>query len=164
MDWSKQPIEHSACSNDPTDHSAWHRPCGSVCIMPQSGSVVRTVLVVEDDPTVRFLERFLLEDAGYLVVEANNGDQALALALTAHPDLVVLDVGLPTISGLQVLHTLGEHALTKSIPVLIVSSYAPLIAEEHRARIAGTITKPFEPSEFLTLVGTLVQGGAPTPV
>jgi CheY-like chemotaxis protein len=131
--------------------------------MPQSGTSLHTVLVVEDDPTVRFLERFLLEDAGYLVVEANNGDQALALALTEHPDLVVLDVSLPTISGLQVLHSLGDHPVTQSVPVLIVSSYAPLIGEEHQNRIAGTITKPFEPSEFLALVGKLVQGGAPSP-
>jgi DNA-binding response OmpR family regulator len=116
-----------------------------------------TVLVVEDDPTVRFLERYLLEEAGYTVVVANNGDQALALAPSCQPDLVVLDVGLPTISGFEVLHALNADATTQGIPVLVVSSYVPLIAPEHLPYIAAALAKPFEQDEFLGLVERLLR-------
>jgi CheY-like chemotaxis protein len=125
--------------------------------MAQPPAPTLTVLVVEDDPTVRFLERYLLEDAGYAVVVANDGDQALELAPACQPDLVVLDVGLPTISGLEVLHALNADAATQGIPVLVVSSYVPLIAAEHRSLIAATLTKPFEQDEFLEVVARLVQ-------
>jgi len=118
----------------------------------------RLVLVVEDDPTVRLLECGLLESAGYSILQASNGEQALILAASSHPDLVVLDIGLPTISGLQVLHTLASESATSAIPVLIVSSYGDLIGREHSARAAGSITKPFEPSGFLGLVGQLAKG------
>jgi two-component system, chemotaxis family, chemotaxis protein CheY len=117
--------------------------------MPQQPTPAFTILVVEDDPTVRFLERYLLEDAGYTVVVANNGDQALELAPACQPDLVVLDVGLPTISGLEVLHVLSNDATTRGIPVMVVSAYATLIAPEHRPLIAATLSKPFEQDEFL---------------
>jgi CheY-like chemotaxis protein len=129
--------------------------------MPAHHSTPRfTVLVVEDDPTVRFLERYLLEDAGYTVIVANNGDQALELAPSCHPDLVVLDVGLPTISGLQVLRVLSADPTTRHIPVLIVSAYVPLIGDEHRPYISAALAKPFEQSEFLELVGQLLLGAA----
>jgi CheY-like chemotaxis protein len=128
--------------------------------MPQAQSTptpTPTVLVVEDDPTVRFLERYLLEDAGYTVVVANNGEQALEQASICHPDLVVLDVGLPTISGLQVLHVLSADPDTQGTPVLVVSAYVPLIAEEHRQYIRAAITKPFDQTEFLGLVARLLE-------
>jgi CheY-like chemotaxis protein len=125
--------------------------------MPQEPSSTFTVLVVEDDPTVRFLERYLLEDAGYTVVVASDGDRALELAPTCRPDLVVLDVGLPTISGFDVLHALNADTLTRGIPVLVVSAYVPLIAAEHRPYIAAALAKPFEQDEFLALVERLLR-------
>ncbi|MEA3059286.1 MAG: hypothetical protein QOE50_698 [Sphingomonadales bacterium] len=116
------------------------------------------VLVVEDDPTVRLLECGLLERAGYSVLQASNGELALTLAVDHQPDLIVLDVGLPSMSGLQVLDSLGAKAATSALPVLIVSSYAGLIAyDEHRARTAGSLTKPFSPSRFVALVGELTH-------
>jgi DNA-binding response OmpR family regulator len=119
------------------------------------------VLVVEDDPTVRLLECGLLERAGYSVLQASNGELALTLAVDHQPDLIVLDVGLPSMSGLQVLDSLGAEAATSALPVLIVSSYAGLIAyDEHRARTAGSLTKPFSPSRFVALVGELTHAGS----
>jgi DNA-binding response OmpR family regulator len=122
------------------------------------------VLVVEDDPTVRLLECGLLQLAGYSVLQASNGDQALALAVANQPNLIVLDVGLPSISGLQVLDVLAAESTTCSIPVLIVSSYAGLIAYEHRSRPAGSLTKPFAAHEFVALVGQLIQAHCALPV
>jgi CheY-like chemotaxis protein len=115
------------------------------------------VLVVEDDPTVRLLECGLLKFAGYSVLQASNGEQALALAADHQPILIVLDVGLPTMSGLQVLHALAAQPATSSIPVLIVSSYGGLITYQHRSRMAGCLTKPFDPSHFVALVGELTK-------
>jgi CheY-like chemotaxis protein len=128
--------------------------------MPQQPNPIFTVLLVEDDPSVRFLERYLLEDAGYTVVVAINGDQALELAPTCQPDLVVLDVGLPTISGFDVLHALQADTTTQAIPVVVVSSYVPLITPEHLPYIAATLAKPFEQDEFLGLIARVLQAGA----
>jgi CheY-like chemotaxis protein len=61
-------------------------------------------------------------------------------------------------SGLDVLDTLGATSATRSIPVLIVSSYAGLIAYENRSHTAGSLTKPFDPSQFVALVGQLTEG------
>jgi len=109
-------------------------------------------------PTVRPLECRLLEVGGYSVLQASTGEEALTLATDEQPDLIVLDVALPTISGLQVLKTLSSESATRSIPVLIVSSYADLIAYGDRPRAAGSLTKPFDMSHFLALVGQLTHG------
>jgi CheY-like chemotaxis protein len=92
------------------------------------------------------------------VLQANSGEQALTLAADHQPDLIVLDIGLPSMSGLQVLDTLSSESATSALPVLIVSSYAGLIAyDENRARTAGSLTKPFSPSRFVALVGELTH-------
>lgn len=116
-----------------------------------------TVLLVEDDPTVRLLESRVLRSGGYAVLDASNGHQALALAASCRPALIVLDISLPSISGLQVLEQLAAEPSTCGIPVLVVSSYAALISEQHRPRMAALMAKPVDASAFLALVRTLVD-------
>src|SRR5687768_3116478 len=89
----------------------------------------RTVLVVEDDPWTRTITTALLAGEGFAVVEAKNGEEALRLAKQHTPDVVLLDLALPTKSGLEVLRELKADTSTTAIPVIVVSAYGSLMNE-----------------------------------
>jgi CheY-like chemotaxis protein len=81
----------------------------------------KTVLLVEDDGWLRYVMAELLADDGYEVVEATTGTQALALVAERAPDVVVLDLNLPELSGLDVLHELRASERTFTLPVIVMS-------------------------------------------
>ena len=81
----------------------------------------KTVLLVEDDGWLRYIMAELLADDGYEVVEATTGTQALALVEERAPDVVVLDLNLPEMSGLEVLHELRANEQTLALPVIVMS-------------------------------------------
>src|SRR5207342_2433691 len=86
----------------------------------------KTVLVIEDDPWTRTITTALLAGEGFAVVEAKNGEEGLTLARQHTPDAVLLDLALPTKSGLDVLRELKSDDATAAIPVIIVSAYGML--------------------------------------
>jgi DNA-binding NarL/FixJ family response regulator len=112
------------------------------------------VLVVDDDQRFRTFVRDLLEGAGFRVVDVSTGDEALAFARVNPPDLVVLDVCLPGISGYEVLRQLQE-TVREDLPIVLMSgqrtdkqdwvSALHLGADDH-------LVKPFEPDELLARV------------
>ncbi len=81
----------------------------------------KTVLLVDDDSWLRYIMAELLADAGYQVREAATGTQALALVEAETPDAVVLDLNLPELSGLDVLHELRARQQTLNLPVIVMS-------------------------------------------
>ena len=81
----------------------------------------KTVLLVEDDSWLRYIMAELLADDGYQVREAATGTQALALVEAETPDAVVLDLNLPELSGLDVLHELRARQQTLNLPVIVMS-------------------------------------------
>ena len=83
----------------------------------------KTVLVIEDDPWTRTITTALLAGEGFAVVEAKNGEEGLSLARQHAPDAVLLDLALPTKSGLEVLRELKGDVATDAIPVIVVSAY-----------------------------------------
>lgn len=103
-----------------------------------------TILVVEDDPWTRTTEAALLAGEGYAVVEARNGEEGLRLAEQYHPDLVLLDLALPSTSGLSVLRELKDRASTHDVPVVIVSAYGDMLSEEDARETQGVLNKPFD--------------------
>ena len=111
-----------------------------------------TVLVVEDDPWTRWLESELLRDDGYLVFEAGTGEQGLYMAAAHAPDVILLDLGLPRLSGIEVLHHLKANPATHEIPVFVVSSYAGLLKDEDARQVAGRLQKPFDCAELFAEV------------
>lgn len=80
------------------------------------------ILVVDDSPTERFYIADLLGKSGYTVLTAENGDEAVKIARTEQPGVVVMDVVMPGLSGFQVTRALSRDPETESIPVIIVSS------------------------------------------
>jgi two-component system, OmpR family, response regulator RpaA len=113
------------------------------------------VLVIDDEPDVLMLCRVNLQLAGHEVVEASNGKAGLELARTVEPDVVVLDVMLPNVDGLTVLHELASSESTRHIPVIMLTAKTQL-EDRRKAWRAGCseyLTKPFSPIELVELVG-----------
>lgn len=104
----------------------------------------KTVLVIEDDPWTRTITTALLAGEGFAVVEAKNGEEGLSQARSHAPDAILLDLALPTKSGLDVLRELKREIGTQAIPVIVVSAYGALMNETDAHQTAGVIQKPFD--------------------
>ncbi len=120
-------------------------------------------LVVEDDPATRMLEAELLEDDGFDVLQARNGEDALRLAQERGPGVVLLDIALPTVSGFDVLSTLKNRAATAQIPVVLVSAYAGLVDDCKRRGANACVQKPFDVDTLLAQVHGVVRRGSTAP-
>lgn len=117
------------------------------------------ILIVDDSPTELALARSVLQQAGYQVQTATNGDQAIELADKETPDLVVLDVVMPKKNGFQVCRHLKMGAATKSVKVLMLSSKGQE-ADRFWAMKQGAdlyMTKPFDARTLLTNVESLLN-------
>jgi DNA-binding response OmpR family regulator len=107
----------------------------------------KTVLVVDDDRPVRTLCRTSLEEAGFRVLEAADGEQALASVRDERPDLILLDIMMPGISGWEVTSALLADRSTDQIPIVFMSARTEA-ADRMRAFDLGArdyVTKPFDP-------------------
>ncbi|MEL6212212.1 MAG: response regulator [Pseudomonadota bacterium] len=115
---------------------------------------VKTVLIVEDNDLNMKLFHDLLEAHGYGTLQAGTGPEAIALARKHQPDLILMDIQLPEVSGLQVTAQIkGEEALA-DIPVIAVTAFA-MKGDEERIRAGGCedyIAKPISVSDFLEKV------------
>jgi CheY-like chemotaxis protein len=116
----------------------------------------RTVLVVEDDAMVRMLVAEVLDDAGYTVLEANCGEQALQLVREHRPAVVLTDHGLPDMSGFDLLDRLRGDDVSRYIPVMLVSGRAQqLVSGTHG--VDRILAKPFDIMLLLEHVDALVN-------
>jgi DNA-binding response OmpR family regulator len=118
---------------------------------------VETVLIVEDDIDARRMFRSALSFAGYRVLEAGDGLDALRLLDTQLPNLVVLDIGLPLISGVVVCQELAAHAHTRDIPVVIVTG-SDLPHDE--LDVACLLRKPVSPDALVATVKNCMESGS----
>jgi two-component system, cell cycle response regulator DivK len=113
-----------------------------------------TVLYVEDNEYNRKIVRQLLSRTTYRLMEAVDGEAALALIRQEMPDLVLMDVQLPKMSGFDVTRALRAEAATATVPIIMVTSFA-LSGDDQRAMAAGAsayLAKPYSPRELLALV------------
>jgi len=122
--------------------------------------VAATVLVVEDERKLRELVRSYLERAGFTVLSTESGAEALTLAASAAPDLVVLDLGLPDVPGETIARELRAAGST---PIVMLTARS---AEEDRIRglelgADDYVTKPFSPRELVLRVQAVLRRGAP---
>src|SRR5215218_1405394 len=112
---------------------------------------MKQILVVDDEPRIAEICRDYLERAGFKVTLAANGTDALALARTKRPDLVVLDLGLPKLDGLDVTRALRKHS---NVPIIMLTARV-----EESDKVTGLelgaddyLTKPFSPKELVARV------------
>jgi two-component system cell cycle response regulator DivK len=118
-----------------------------------------TVLVVEDNPANMTLATFLLRSAGYSVLSAVDAESGLALARNQQPDLVLMDIQLPGMDGLEATALLKADAATRGIPVIALTALA-MKGDEERIRAAGCdgyIAKPLAYKEFLATIANHLE-------
>ena len=108
------------------------------------------VLVADDDADIRALVTFRLERAGYDVVEASDGEEALRLAREQTPDLAVLDVMMPKLTGDEVTRRIRDDAATQRMPVILLTARVQEddVARGFEAGADDYIKKPFSPQEL----------------
>jgi two-component system cell cycle response regulator DivK len=114
------------------------------------------VLVVEDNPVNMKLVLLLLESAGHTVLSATDAETGLALARKEHPQLILMDVQLPGMDGLEAVGLLKADETTRGIPVIALTALA-MKGDEERIRAAGCdayIAKPMRYQEFLATVAS----------
>jgi two-component system, cell cycle response regulator DivK len=114
----------------------------------------KCILIVEDQEDNRTILRDLLSKAGFDLIEAVNGEDGVALALSKRPDLILMDIQLPVMDGYEATRRIKANAELKAIPVIAVTSYA-LSGDEAKARAAGCdgyVAKPFSPRQLLATV------------
>jgi len=118
-----------------------------------------TVLVIEDEPPIRKLFNISLDSAGYKVVECDNGNEGLRLAASVRPELILLDLGLPDIDGMDVIKSVREWS---QIPI-VVCSVRDADEEIIKALELGAddyVTKPFNPDVLLARIQTNLRKAA----
>jgi DNA-binding response OmpR family regulator len=117
------------------------------------------VLVVDDEAPIRLLCRVNLEAEGMEVVEAADGEAGLQMARSERPDVVLLDVMMPTMDGWQVAERLFDDAATSSIPLVFLTARAELRDRARGLELGGVdyITKPFNPVELASVVESLLE-------
>jgi len=123
-------------------------------------SDVSTVLVVEDDRDIRELVRRYLERAGHAVLSTGSGVEGLTLLVDGAPDLVVLDLGLPDLDGLEVLR---EARAGRAVPVIVLTARSE-VEDRIRGLSLGAddyVAKPFSPTELTLRVGAVLARCAP---
>jgi len=114
----------------------------------------KCILVVEDQVDNRQILRDLLTNAGFDIVEAVNGEEAIAFAQASRPDLILMDIQLPILDGYEATRHIKADPDLKSIPIIVVTSYA-LSGDEEKARLAGCddyVAKPFSPRLLLAKI------------
>jgi CheY-like chemotaxis protein len=128
----------------------------------ESGGRLLSVLVVDDDPSIRKMIVAALRREGYRFLEAGNGREALDLMRSDHPDVVVLDLMMPVVSGWDVLRErLNEPELSR-IPVIIVSANRePELSSAIDKGICAFLPKPFDIGALSALVKSCVRPEAP---
>src|SRR6266567_6797686 len=117
----------------------------------------RCILIVDDEPLNLKLFALTLMRRGYRVLQAADGFQGFVLAHDGRPDLIVMDVQLPEISGLEITCTLKNSVHTKNIPVVIATAF---IIDEEKLRASGCdgyITKPYAMKDFIELIESLIE-------
>ena len=114
----------------------------------------KRILVVEDQEDNRQILRDLLGNAGYELIEAGDGEQALDAYAKQRPDLILMDIQLPVMDGYEATRRIRADPESKAIPIIAVTSYA-LAGDEGKALAAGCnayVTKPYSPRALLATV------------
>jgi len=118
----------------------------------------KTILYVEDNEPNRMIVRDLLKRTKYQLIEAYDGEAGVAKALEARPDLILMDIQLPKISGMEAIRRLRAEAATAATPIVAITSFA-LSGDDQKAKDAGAtayLAKPYSPFDLLKLIRKLL--------
>ncbi|MFC2052236.1 response regulator [Chloroflexota bacterium] len=122
--------------------------------------MAKTILIVEDDPKNLTLFRDVLQVSGYSTIEATDGKQGVELAKAKKPDLILMDIQMPEMDGLEATQILKADAITSNIPILALTAYAMKGDKERMLEVGcdGYLSKPVDIKEVLKEVAKYLSG------
>jgi len=122
--------------------------------------MAKVILIVEDDPKSLILTRDLLQVSRFTIIEATDGKQGIELAKARKPDLILMDIQMPEMDGLEATRILKADATTRNIPILALTACAMKGDEERifQAGCNGYISKPIDIKELLKTVTEYLPG------
>jgi len=112
---------------------------------------MKRILVIEDNETNIYLIGFILKKNGYKVIEARSGEKGVELAIKEKPDLILMDIQLPGIDGLEATRRIRESETDEEVPIIALTSYA-MTGDREKSLAAGCtgyIEKPINPDTFM---------------
>ena len=118
----------------------------------------KTILYVEDNEPNRMIVRDLLKRTSYNLIEVHDGEAGVAMALEHLPDLILMDIQLPKISGMEAMRRIRANPATAQTPMVAITSFA-LSGDEQKAKEAGAtayLAKPYSPFDLLKLIRKLL--------
>ena len=115
------------------------------------------ILVVDDERPVREVVALILERAGYEVVRATNGREAIEVAAKDNPQLIILDMRMPGLHGIDTCRELRSRQGSRGIPILVLTGYVENERAALDAGVDGFLTKPFRPEELIERVKVLLK-------
>jgi len=112
---------------------------------------MKRILVIEDNETNMYLISFILKKTGYEVIEARSGEEGVELAIKEKPNLIIMDIQLPGIDGLEATQKIRESEADGEIPIIALTSYAMTVDREKSLAAGCTsyIEKPINPETFI---------------
>lgn len=122
----------------------------------------KTILVCDDESHILNVVSLKLRNAGYRVLTASDGQEALELAIHEKPDLLITDYHMPLLSGIELCRRLKQNAATMSIPAIMLTARGYHLEPHDTAEsgILRMLSKPFSPRHLLTTVNEVLQGAA----
>jgi CheY-like chemotaxis protein len=130
-----------------------------------SGSVGHTLLLVEDNEDNRIIYSTVLRHLGYEVVEAQDGEEAIELARSVQPNLILMDISIPKVDGWEATRILRQDPTTSAIPIIALTAHALADDRARAAEVGFTsyLAKPVEPRAVVAEVRRLIGMGAGSP-
>lgn len=126
--------------------------------MDGTNNNTRTILIVDDFEELRSTLRLWLEQRGYEVVEARDGDEAIEVAHRAQPDLILMDIGMPERSGISATYKIRKDPDLSEIPIVAITALGgELRADALKAGCVECLAKPLDTDELYKLLATLLQ-------
>lgn len=112
---------------------------------------MRRILIVEDNENNLYLTKYILEKNGYATIAASSGCEGVKKAIEEKPDLIIMDIQLPDINGLEATKKIRESTIGDSIPIVALTSYAMMGDRDKalKAGCTGYIEKPIDPEKFI---------------
>jgi len=133
--------------------------------MSSSQASAKTILVVDDESHILNVLSLKLQNAGYQVVTAADGEEGFELALQVQPDLIISDFQMPFMTGLEMCTRLRQQNKTQNTPAIMLTArgYSLTQSDLDQTNIVGVLSKPFSPRDVLARVQELVRNNMAQP-